>query len=102
MAESAAVRDAFPCNEFVESDKWLIGSHDGSRIDVLCSNCGWGKLTHHNWYRTDYGGSLGPGWQCRTCGRTAYDKHGRCSAESSPIDYPPCWPSWMTSDGDTD
>lgn len=68
---------------------------------MLCARCNWARTTHHSWQRVTYvSATLGPGWGCRTCGRTAYVKDGACTKDEPPTDYPPCGRSW--DDGDTD
>lgn len=57
----------------------------------ICKNCGWTENSHHQWERHDrFVTSLGPRWQCKICGRTAYDMYGACTPETPPADYPPC------------
>lgn len=98
------VRAGSSCLSFADSGEWLYPSHLQGvwehRIAPLCADCGWTESTHHEWQRHGPVLSLGPGWVCRRCGRTAYDKDERCTEEAPPTDYPPC--SMWTSDGDTD
>lgn len=77
-------RKDFSCNNYKDLGKNPVNA-------TICVNCGWSKGAHHTWSRKRRpNGSLGQGWSCSKCGRTAYDNHGRCTPESPPEDYPPC------------
>jgi hypothetical protein len=92
--ESKRERAEHSCDDFVDSGEWLYPAHLRGvwehRIGPLCGTCGWVENCHHQWHRERPVLTLGPGWWCRRCGRTAYDKDGRCTEASPPVDYPPC------------